>query len=314
MTAHLIHAAAAAALAPAQPAVWATWPRPWRWQGSAPARAEFLKRANGRALAAPQKAALQDRFGAASRENPPADRGGRDRAGANWLRWFPPENTGEAEAARRAGRPPALCAGRQCARIRAGRAWPGRAALAAFRAALAIFPGYAEAHANMAPVLARLGRGEDARRAWRTAITLTPDLVAALAGLGHLLLADGKPLAALHWLDRAAALAPERVDVTQAMGNAHTILRDYAAAHAAFAAAARATGRKAAMPLMMLAQAAAHLGRDDEAEADFRAALALEPQNATVRGAFGGVSPGAWPICRGRGRAADCHRRQPGSG
>ena len=284
----LIHAAAAAELATAQPAVWATLAEAVALQGSAPARAEFLKRLAAAPLAAPQKAALQDRFGATSRGTRPPTGGAAKPQLAQVVALVSAGKHREAEAAAArvlAAHPRCALAAnaRGTALAALGRAEP---ALAAFRAALAIFPGYAEAHANMAPVLARLGRAEDARRAWRTAITLTPDLVAALAGLGHQLLADGKPLAALHWLDRAAALAPERVDVTQAMGNAHTILRDYAAAHAAFTAATRATGRKAAMPLMMLAQAAAHLGRDDEAEADFRAALALEPQNATVRGAF----------------------------
>ena len=64
-------------------------------------------------------------------------------------------------------------------------------------------------------------------------------------------------------LARAASLAPGRVDLALAIGNAQTLLRDYAAAHAAFSRAVKAAKRKDAMPLMMLAQAAAHLGHDD---------------------------------------------------
>lgn len=285
----LFHAAAAAALAPGQPAVWATYADAVALEGSASARAEFLQAVKVAALPAPQKAAMADRFGAGAKATHPPTGGAPNPALAQLLALFAAGKHAEAEAAATrllAAHPSCGIAANVRGSALAALNRP-EAAIAAFRAALAAFPRYAEAQANMAPVLVRLGRMDEAHRAWRTAIALTPDLVPALAGLGHQILAEGKPAAALHWLDRAAALAPGRLDVLQAQGNAHTVLRDYPAAHAAFAAACAASGRKAAMPLMMLAQATAHLGRDDEAEATYRDALALEPENAAIRGAYG---------------------------
>jgi Tfp pilus assembly protein PilF len=154
-------------------------------------------------------------------------------------------------------------------------------------ALLARQPDCAMAHSLRGSALAGLGRAAEARREWRIAVAQAPDLLQALAGLGMQALTEGKPASALRWLDRAVALSPKAVDLHRARGNALTTLRDYPAAHAAFAEVARLTNRKAALPLMMLAQAAAHLGQEAEAEATYSEALALEPGNSAIRGAFG---------------------------
>jgi len=285
----LFHAAAAASLAPAQPAVWATYGDATALEGSAPARAAFGRALRASPLPAPQKAALSARFGALAGQTQPPTGGAAPAALSQLVAMMTAGDPAQAEA--RAGKLLATHPGCALAANVRGSALAALgqtdAALQAFRTALAIFSGYAEALANMAPVLADSGRAEEARQAFRTAITLAPDLITALAGLGHLMLSEGKPNPALHWLTRAATLAPDRADLARAIANAHTIRRDYPAAHAAGLRAVELTKRKAAMPLMLLAQAAAHLGRDDEAEAVFAEALALEPANEAIRGAFG---------------------------
>ena len=250
----LPHAAAAAALAPAQPAVWAAFAEAVALDGGAGPRKEFLRLLNAAPLPVPQKAALADRFGAGAKGTVPAGGQAVKQALARMTALFNGGKASEAEA--------------EAARL------------------LAQHPDCAMARSIRGSALAALGRADEARKEWRAAVALAPDLLQALAGLGLQAVGEGRHAAALRWLDRALALAPDSVDVQQARGNALTRLRDYPAAHAAFAEVARLTGRKAAMPLMMLAQAASHLGRDDEAEAGYREALALEPENAAIRGAF----------------------------
>ena len=251
----LPHAAAAAALAPSQPAVWAAFAEAVALDGGAETRREFLRLLNASPLPPPQKAALADRFGGGSKGTIPAG-----------------------------GQPVKQALARMTTLFNGGRAKEAEAEAAQL---LSQHPDCAMAHSIRGSALAAMGRADEARKSWRAAVSRAPDLLQALAGLGLQAMADGKPAAALRWLDRALALAPNSVEVQQARGNALTRLRDYPAAHAAFAEVARLTGRKAAMPLMMLAQAAGHLGRDDEAEATYREALALEPGNAAIRGAFG---------------------------
>jgi tetratricopeptide (TPR) repeat protein len=285
----LLHAAAAARLAPAQPAVWATYAEAAALDGNPAARKAFVEALKASPLKPEQKQPLLDRFGARSAETRPATGGAPPAALKSLLALAAAGKQAEAEAAAKR----ILSAHRGCALAAnvAGSAIAaqGRAeeAVAAYRSAIAADPGYAEAQANLALVLLRLGQADEAKAAWRAAIALAPDLVPALAGLGTQLLAESQPKQALHWLDRAAALAPKRAELHKARGNALTNLRDYEGARAAFDAAVKAAGGRAPLPLMMLAQAEAHLGQDNKAEAHFDAALALAPQNAAILGAKG---------------------------
>lgn len=278
----LPHAAAAAALAPTQPMVWAAFAEAVALDGGAEARKEFLRRLNASPLPPPQKAALADRFGAGSRGTLPAGGQPVKQALARMTTLFNGGKAREAEA--------------EAARL------------------LAQHPDCAMAHSIRGSALAALGRVEEARKEWRAAVARAPDLLQALAGLGLQAVTDGKPAAALRWLDRALALAPDSVDLLRARGNALTALRDYPAAHAAFAEVVRLTKRKAALPLMMLAQAASHLGHDEEAEAAYREALALEPGNAAIRGAFGVFLQGLGRFAEGEEQFLAAIAAAPGMG
>ncbi|WP_225026422.1 tetratricopeptide repeat-containing sulfotransferase family protein [Xinfangfangia pollutisoli] len=285
----LFHAQAAAQLAPSQPAVWTAWADAAALDGSPAARRAFTAALKSSPLPSEAKQPLLARFGAHSGMNRPATGG----VPADQLKaLLALETSGRhAEAELLAKR--LLTAHRGAALVAnvlgSALAAQGKLdeALQAYRAAQAADPRYAEALANMAPVLLRLGRADEARQAFRAAIALAPDLLPALAGLGNLALAEGQAKAALLWLDRAATLAPTRADLQLARGNALTLLRDYEAARQAFAAAVKSAGGKDALPLMMLAQAEAHLGQDAEAEAHFAAALALAPGHASILGARG---------------------------
>lgn len=278
----LPHAAAAAALAPAQPVVWAAFAEAAALDGGAEVRKEFLRVLNASPLPAPQKAALADRFGGGAKGTVPAGGQAVKQALARMTTLFNGGRAKEAEA--------------EAARL------------------LATQPDCAMAHSIRGSALAAMGRADEARRSWRAAVARAPDLLQALAGLGLQAMADGKPAAALRWLDRALALAPNSVEVQRARGNALTSLRDYPAAHAAFAEVVRLTKRKAALPLMMLAQAAGHLDRDDEAEATYREALVLEPGNAAIRGAFGVFLQGLGRFAEGQEQFLAAIAAAPGMG
>ncbi|MCB6177783.1 sulfotransferase [Rhodobacter sp. Har01] len=312
----LTHAEAAAALAPAQPAVWTAWAETAALDGRAPARKACLAALKAAPLPPDLRQTLAARFGPAAAQSRPATGGAPAPALKALLALVSAGKhaEAEAEAARILSAHPgcALAANVRGAALAAlGR--PDEA-LAAYRGALAIDAGYAEAHANMAPVLAHLGRLPEAIATYRAAIARAPDLLTALNGLGQLLLTQGQPKPALHWLDRAAALAPDRADIAQAQGNALTVLRDYPAAVAAFDRAVRLTRRKAALPLMMLAQARAHVGDDARAEADFAAARALEPKNAVILGADGVFLQGLGRFAEAEARFLDAIAGDPAAG
>ncbi|GAB1361405.1 tetratricopeptide repeat-containing sulfotransferase family protein [Rhodobacter sp.] len=275
-------AAAAAALAPAQPLVWAGFAETVALDGGAATRKEFLRLLNASPLPAPQKAALADRFGAAAKGTLPAGGQPVKQALARITTLFNGSHPKEAET--------------EAARL------------------LQTHPDCAMAHSLRGSALAALGRPAEAVRAWRAAVSRAPDLLQALAGLGLQTLAEGKPAAALPWLDRAAALAPDSIDLHRARGNALTALRDYSGAHAAFAQVVQLTGRKSASALMMQAQAAGHLGQDEEAEAAYREALALEPKNAVILGALGVFLQGLGRFAEAEALFLDAIAAAPGMG
>lgn len=283
----LPHAANAARLSPAEPAVWTTYADICALEGTASARADFLNALRQSNLAAPLRQTLSDRFGANAARSRPATAGA---PAADLKTLLAQAQSGRhSEAQIQAGailsKYPtcALAANiRGVALLELGRE---NDALQSFAAAFKADPNYSEARANAAPIIARHGHVAEAMAQLRHAIACTPDLLSALATLGHLTLAQGQPKAALHWLHRAASVAPEREDIRRALGNAYTRLRDYSAAREAFAAAVRLTARRNGNVLAMLAQAESHLGNDSEALSLYDEALKADPKNAGILGA-----------------------------
>ena len=118
--------------------------------------------------------------------------------------------------------------------------------------AVAIRPGYAEAHSNLGLALQGLGKPDQAAASYHQAITIKPDYAEAHNNLGNALRQLGK-------LDEAVA----------SYDKALAIKRDFAEAHA------------------NLGDALADLGRLDEAVASYHKALAINPGYAEAHSGLG---------------------------
>jgi len=81
-------------------------------------------------------------------------------------------------------------------------------ALEEFRAAVEIFPRYAEAHENLGQALAQAGRGEEAIGAWRRAIELDPRSASARNRLGAALVGRGRSEEGIGLLREALSIDP----------------------------------------------------------------------------------------------------------
>src|SRR5262249_56864524 len=84
-------------------------------------------------------------------------------------------------------------------------------ALDALRRAAAAAPTSAVAHTNLAAVLRRKADAAEAEKEYRQALALDGDSAPALAGLGALLLSQGKPAEAVDPLKRASSREPAAV-------------------------------------------------------------------------------------------------------
>ena len=92
-----------------------------------------------------------------------------------------------------------------------------------YRQALALDPRRAEAHSNLALVLARQEKHDEAAALFRQAIALKPDFADAHNGLGFLLAWQGKLDEAVASYERAIAIAPNHFE---ALGNLAATLRE----------------------------------------------------------------------------------------
>lgn len=115
-------------------------------------------------------------------------------------------------------------------------------ALQALQHALAARPHDALLHTDLGNVHSALGDGDAALASWHQAATLEPQQPMPWFNLGRALQQQGRTLDAVDALERACALAPELLPAT-----------------------------------ILLGDALAHLGRFDEAQARYRAALARHP-------------------------------------
>lgn len=161
-------------------------------------------------------------------------------------------------------------------------------AVASLQKALAIDPGYAEGHNNLARILIEMKQDEAAARHFRRAVMLAPDMTTALVNLATYLNNTDKAPIAVRLLERAAETSADPLPLYLALGNAQTRLKNYARAEAAFAQAlkvqakdARKDGRRNEA-LGLMAQAQARGGKDREALENFRKALEADPDSAVA--------------------------------
>jgi tetratricopeptide (TPR) repeat protein len=122
------------------------------------------------------------------------------------------------------------------------RAQRPKEARAALQQALAQWPDYALAHSDLGNVQQALGDFDDAVTSWRAACTLAPQASMPWFNLGRNLQQRGDTVAAIEALEQAHALATDFLPA-----------------------------------LILLGDALVHAGRFDQADARYRAALALHP-------------------------------------
>ncbi len=158
-------------------------------------------------------------------------------------------------------------------------------ALAAARDAVAANPSAAAAQAVFAASLAAAGQPRAAASAWREAVRLEPDAINAHLGLAFALLEAGEPTQALIAATRACALQPTATDAWFAQGAALAALHRHGEA---IAALARADPGRAATQLA-LGAAHAELENVAEAERRLKAAIALDPAMAEAHASLGAV-------------------------
>jgi predicted O-linked N-acetylglucosamine transferase (SPINDLY family) len=154
-------------------------------------------------------------------------------------------------------------------------------AVAAFRAALALDPAMAKAQNNLGCALEALGAVSDAVECYRKAIDLDSSLPDAVYNLGHAYARLGDEERAFEYMSRAVQLRSDRADWRCNLGDLlvrrlrlDEAMESYEAALKIDSADARAyDGRARALQL---------LGRAEEADADFRRAVELKPDDARL--------------------------------
>ncbi|MBF0173321.1 MAG: tetratricopeptide repeat protein [Magnetococcales bacterium] len=90
--------------------------------------------------------------------------------------------------------------------------------------AVAIHPGFAEAHNNLGLALEGLQRWQEAASSHRRALTLQPRLAASHNNLGNVLRQQGKPGEAIACFHQALTLQPDYFQAYNNLGNAHADL------------------------------------------------------------------------------------------
>jgi len=173
-----------------------------------------------------------------------------------------------------------------------------------FRKALALRPGFKDAHQNLGVVLADLGRLDEAALSYRQALTLDPGMAEAHSNLGNVLRNLRRMDEAAACYRQAIALRPDFADAHQNLGNAlHDLGRLEEAADSYQAALALQPGSIEA--LGNLGATRLDQGRIPEAIDCLVRALALQPRqagalfNLALALRAQGDSPGALTAIRG---------------
>jgi serine/threonine-protein kinase len=157
-----------------------------------------------------------------------------------------------------------------------------------FERAIGLDRAHAAAHAGLAEVFLRRDAFtpdvqwvRQANESVRQALSLNPDLAAAHAAQGLLLLRSKQREEARAAIDRALDLDPMNLTANLALGDYHLAGNDRPAAEAVYRRAARLLPDQW-RPVTMLGQALYAQSKYDEALAAWQAALALTPDNSLV--------------------------------
>jgi protein O-mannosyl-transferase len=167
-------------------------------------------------------------------------------------------------------------------------------ALKEYQAAVRLAPGYSDAYLNMGADLQHLGRYREAEAAYREALAIKPGLAAAHFDLGVALTYLGRRDEALSEVKEALRIQPDYTEARRLQG-------DLASAGENGQPAGPIARSPDAETHANLGERLIETGHLDEAAAEFREALRLEPDAAEVRGMLGDV---LWRL----GRAPEAER------
>ncbi len=161
-------------------------------------------------------------------------------------------------------------------------------AVAAYRRAIRLEPGFAYAHNNLGIVLRDLGRREDSEACYRRALEIDPGFADALNNLGNVLRDLGRFEEAESALRRALLVSPVFASAHFNLGN---VLRDLGRLEDAEASYRRALEIKENQPEahINLGTTLRDLGRWTDAEASYRRAIAINPHFAAAHNSLGTV-------------------------
>ncbi|HET6923494.1 MAG TPA: tetratricopeptide repeat protein [Anaeromyxobacteraceae bacterium] len=154
------------------------------------------------------------------------------------------------------------------------------------RAAAELSPGSKEAWAQLAAFLLEAGRPPEAERAWRRALEIDPAFAPALVGLASIRFGAGDAPAAAPLVEAALRADPGHPPARRAMVDVLLALQRPGEALAAAEGLARAASAEPG-DVLRLAECLKRLGRLEEAERQYRAALERDPR---LRGAHFGLA------------------------
>ncbi len=154
----------------------------------------------------------------------------------------------------------------------------GIAGMELIRRAIAVKPDYVHAHYNLAELLRKTGRSDDAIASYRRAIALKSDFAEAHHGLGQAFEVSGQPDRALESYRRALALRPQ---YPEACSNAAAVLMSQGKLEDAAAAFNQALALRPDDPqtLNNLGVTLRQLGQTEQAVACYQKALAIRPND-----------------------------------
>lgn len=280
----LPHLQAAAALRPAEPAIWRLWAAATALTVEPEVEATFLAALKHSTLPPEVKLRLQDRFTPGHRYVPAVPAAVRAEV-RKVMPLMKARRFAEAEllAASLLSRHPRCAAAANLLATAQARQGKIDAAVANFSRAATLDPEDGEPLNNLGQVLIEAGRLPEALEAFRAAVVAAPCMVPALAHLALALRRSDQVAEALPFALRAARLDPADPMPLVILGNLYTLRRDFEAAEAVLRKALALDPARADAQALM-GQTLARLGQDAEAMAHLDRALALQPDLALAIG------------------------------
>ncbi len=155
-------------------------------------------------------------------------------------------------------------------------------ALKEYQAAVRLAPGYSEAYLNMGADLQHLGRYQEAEAAYREALAIKPEVAVAHYDLGVALTYLGRREEALTQVKEALRIQPDYTE-------ARRLQQDLAITSENGGPAGTIAGTPEAETHAKLGENLVRAGQLDEAAAELREAIQIDPNAAEARGLLGYV-------------------------